>query len=71
MGRAATAMLFAVLVLLGAPAVARAADEPAAAPPAPSPAKYKIVVEQYAKGELIGSAEFTVADTPSMCGVTL
>jgi len=68
--RCIAAAWLACAILLSAPALARAADEPAALSKA-SPAKYKIVVEQYAKGELVGSTEFTVYDSPEMGGVQL
>jgi hypothetical protein len=70
MGRAAMATLLAALVLLGAAALARAADEQGA-PPKASPASYKLVVEQYGVDGLIGSTEFTVRDDPGMSGVQL
>jgi hypothetical protein len=69
MGRAAIAALLAVLVLLSAPALTRAADEPAV--PAAAAVQYRIVAAQYARGELLDSWEYTVADTPEMRGVQL
>jgi hypothetical protein len=59
-------------VALAAPLLARAADEPAAPPPSAAAAtRYKLVVEQYGVDGLIGSAEFTVSDSPEMSGVQL